>query len=202
MKLLLVTTNSHKEAEVSDILRLAGCELALECLEDVSTVECGATYYQNAYRKAFAGRSVERAAGEREDVVLADDSGLELPELGGIPGIYSARFTYRGLRERTALAGFLADRDIASTPARFVCCVVAFVPWTAQCLTCSGFVDGIVSPYPRGSGGFGYDPLFIPDGYDVTFSEMESTLKNTISHRAKAIGALWSCVREHVGLGT
>ncbi len=202
MKLLLVTTNSHKAAEVSDILRLAGCESGLERLEDVSTIECGATYYQNAYRKAFAGCCVRCAGGRCEDVVFADDSGLELPELGGIPGIYSARFAYRGLRERTALARFLCDRNITSTPARFVCCVVAFVPWAAQCLACSGFVDGIVSPYPRGAGGFGYDPLFIPDGYGVTFSEMEPTLKNMISHRARAIGELWSHVQERVGLRT
>jgi XTP/dITP diphosphohydrolase len=202
LKLLLVTTNSHKEAEVSGILRLVGCELGLECLEDVSAIECGATYYQNAYRKAFAGHAVQCARGHSEDVVFADDSGLELPELGGIPGIYSARFTYQDLRERTALTRLLVDRGIASTPARFVCCVVAFVPWRAQCVACSGSVDGVVSPHPRGSGGFGYDPLFIPDGYDVTFSEMEPTLKNTISHRARAMGELWSRVREHVGLGT
>jgi len=202
LKLLLLTANSHKKDEVSNILRLLDCGLGLEYLEDSSTVECGATYYQNAYRKALAGRAVQRASGHHDDVVFADDSGLELPELGDIPGIRSARFTYRDLRERAALVRLLLDRNVALTPARFVCWIVAFVPWQTQCVVCRGVVDGAVTAYPRGSGGFGYDPLFIPSGHRLTFAEMEPMFKDSISHRARAVGELWSRVQGHVGLRT
>lgn len=201
MKLLLVTANSHKEDEVSNILHLLGCKLCLECLESTDAIECGVTYYQNAYRKAVAGRAVRCAEGPCEDVIFADDSGLELPQLGAIPGVHSARFEYQGLRERAALARFLLDRNVLSTPARFVCWIVAFVPWQTRCLACCGFVDGMVTAYPRGSGGFGYDPLFIPSGYGLTFAEMEPTLKDSISHRARALRELWSHVQEGAGLG-
>ena len=201
MKLLLVTANRHKEGEVSNILRLLGCELSLECLETTGAIECGVTYYQNAYRKAVAGRAARCAEGPCEDVIFADDSGLELPQLGRIPGVHSARFEYRGLRERTALVRFLLDRNVMSTPARFVCWIVAFVPWTTRCLACCGFVDGTVTAFPRGSGGFGYDPLFIPSGHGLTFSEMEPALKDSISHRARAVRDLWSHVQEGAGLG-
>ncbi|MHB8071617.1 MAG: non-canonical purine NTP pyrophosphatase [Candidatus Cryosericum sp.] len=197
---MLVTANSHKESEVSSILHLLRCDLDLEHVEATGTVECGVTYYQNAYRKAVAGRATRAAKGPSHDVVFADDSGIELPELGGIPGVRSARFEYQGLSERAALTKLLLDRGIVSTPARFICWVVAFVPWTTVCLACTGVVDGTVTAYPRGSGGFGYDPMFVPCGYGLTFSEMAPALKDGMSHRARAVKELWSRVQEGTGL--
>jgi XTP/dITP diphosphohydrolase len=138
--------------------------------------------------------------GRCGDVIFADDSGLELSDYGGIPGVHSARFEYQGMSERAALARFLHDRGVASTPARFVCWIVAFLPWTPVCFACSGTVDGIVTACQHGSGGFGYDPMFIPDGYELTFSEMESALKDAISHRARAMKELWTRVQEGVWL--
>jgi XTP/dITP diphosphohydrolase len=196
LKLLLATGNRHKAREFGNILNLLHCELALEGLETADTVEGGATYYQNAYRKAVSGRVAQSVDGQCGDVIFADDSGLELSDYGGIPGVHSARFEYQGLSERTALAKFLNDRGVASTPARFVCWIVAFLPWAPVCFACSGTVDGIVTASQRGSGGFGYDPMFIPDGYKLTFSEMEPSLKDTISHRARAMKELWTHVLE------
>lgn len=191
MRLRLVTGNAHKLQEFDSILRDLGCRLPLEKLEVEGMVECGATCYQNAYRKARAGLLGVLATGLNDSIVLADDSGLELPLFDGMPGVHSARFRYARLSERAALAAFLSERRVSSTPARFVCWIVAFVPWSRECLASSGVVTGTVTPESRGSQGFGYDPLFTPDGYSLTFAEMDTSLKDRISHRALAVQALW-----------
>ncbi|MHB8107424.1 MAG: non-canonical purine NTP pyrophosphatase [Candidatus Cryosericum sp.] len=195
MRLLLVTGNTYKLEEFGSILSGLGCTLPMEELHVGSVVECGATYYQNAYRKARSGLLSIGAAGPDDNVVLADDSGLELPLLDNMPGIHSARFQYADLSERPALAAFLSEHGVLSTPARFVCCIVAFLPGSCQCLAYSGSVRGTVTPELRGSQGFGYDPLFTPDGYSVTFGEMNASLKDRISHRAQAVRALWSSLQ-------
>jgi len=170
--------------------------LPLDELNVENVVECGATYYQNAYRKARSGLLSVLATGPDDCIVLADDSGLELPLFDNMPGVNSARFRYAGLSERAALAAFLSEHHVSSTPARFVCWIVAFFPRSRQCLACSGAVAGTVTPEARGSQGFGYDPLFTPDGYSVTFSEMDASLKDRISHRALAVGVLSSFLQE------
>ena len=169
--------------------------LPLEGLDVEGVTECGVTYYQNAYRKARSGLLNVLATGADDSMVLADDSGLEVPLFGNMPGVHSARFRYADLSERAALAAFLSERGVSSTPARFMCCIVAFLPRSCQCLVCSGIVGGTVTPESRGTQGFGYDPLFTPDGYSLTFGEMDAGLKNHISHRAQAIRALWSSLQ-------
>ncbi len=191
MRLRLVTGNAYKLQEFNSILKDLDCRLPLEELDVESVVECGATYYQNAYRKARSGLLSVLTTGLDDSVVLADDSGLELPLFCNMPGVHSARFRYASLSERAALAAFLSEHRVSSTPARFVCWVVAFVSWSRECLASSGVVTGTVTPESRGSQGFGYDPLFIPDGYSLTFAEMDASLKDRISHRAQAVQALW-----------
>lgn len=201
MRFVLASGNKHKAQEFESILRLAGCASELLCIEAKDTAECGVTYYQNAYRKADAGLAVwHQTYVSQEDIVVADDSGLELPEFGGIPGVYSARFTYGGMPGRSGLALFLHDHGVTTTPANFVCWIIAFVPWTNTCVTARGIVCGTVSWSPRGSGGFGYDPLFIPTGHVVTFGEMDPKLKDSISHRAVAIQELWSSIEARMRL--
>jgi XTP/dITP diphosphohydrolase len=163
----------------------------LEELDVESVVECGATYYQNAYRKAWSGLLSVLTTGPDDSIVFADDSGLELPLFDNMPGAHSARFRYASFSESAALAAFLSEHHVSSTPARFVCWIVAFLPRSGRCLACSGAVAGTVTPESRGSQGFGYDPLFTPDGYSLTFGEMDARLKNHISHRAQAVEALW-----------
>ena len=191
MRLGFVTGNTYKLKECGSILGDLGCWIPLEKLAVQNVVECGATYYQNAYRKVMSGLLNIQS----ECIVLADDSGLELPLFDDMPGVHSARFRYAGLSERAALTAFLSEHHVSSTPARFVCCIVALVPWSHRTLVCSGAVAGTVTPETRGSQGFGYDPLFTPNGYSLTFSEMDDDLKNRISHRAQAIRVLWSCLQ-------
>jgi XTP/dITP diphosphohydrolase len=191
LKLWLVTGNVHKLEEYGSILRSLDCLLPLEELDMDGVVECGVTYYQNAYRKARSGLLSVRASGVDDGIVLADDSGLELPLFDNTPGVHSARFRYANLSTRAALEAFLAQHQVLSTPARFVCWIVAFLPGSPRCLACSGTVAGTVTAESRGSQGFGYDPLFTPDGYSLTFGEMDPGLKDHISHRAQATRALW-----------
>ena len=201
MRLELVTGNRHKYDEFADILARVGCTVPLQALDAASVDETGHTYYQNAYKKARAGlQSVLWSGGSKDAIVVADDSGLELPEFGGIPGVRSARFEYADLHERAALTAFLRDHCVSSASARFVCRIVAFVPWSQACFSCEGTVLGHVVPAPRGVAGFGYDPLFIPAGYSITFAEMDVAQKNRISHRAQAVAQLCSYVQESLRL--
>lgn len=200
MRLRLVTGNAYKLKEFGSILRGLDCMLPLDELDVENVVECGATYYQNAYRKARSGLLSVLTTGPDDCIVLADDSGLELPLFDNIPGGHSARFQYAGLSERAALAAFLSEHRVSSTPARFVCWIVAFLPWSRRCLACSGTVAGTVTPESRGSQGFGYDPLFTPDGYSLTFGEMDAGLKDRISHRAQAVEVLWCSLQGAIPL--
>ncbi|MCX6063740.1 MAG: non-canonical purine NTP pyrophosphatase [Caldiserica bacterium] len=195
MRLRLVTSNAHKLQEYGRILGGLGCMLPLDQVDADSVVECGATYYQNAYRKAFLGMLSVPAALADNSIILADDSGLELSLFDNMPGVQSARFRHAHLLERAALSAFLSEHRVSTTPARFICWIVAFLPGSRRCVACSGSVSGIVTPESRGSHGFGYDPLFTPDGYSLTFSEMDSRLKDLISHRARAAQALWCALQ-------
>lgn len=195
MRLQLVTGNAYKLQEYGRILGGLGCMLPLDQLNADSVVECGATYYQNAYRKARSGLLSVLTTRPDDRIVLADDSGLELSLFDNMPGVRSARFRHAHLSEKAALSAFLSEHRVSTTPARFICWIVAFLPGSRRCVACSGSVSGIVTPESRGSQGFGYDPLFTPDGYSLTFSEMDSRLKDRISHRARAVQALWCALQ-------
>ncbi len=192
MKLRVVTGNRHKVQEFRSILAILGHDLVVEPLKVSNVVECGATYYQNAYRKAFAGVRRDQYRGECADIILADDSGLEVEEFGRVPGVHSARFSYAGLSERAAMSRFLLDQGTSLAHGQFICWIVAFLPGMPQCVSAYGSVHGTVRPDPHGTSGFGYDPLFVPDGYTSTFAEMGPQMKDRISHRSRAIASLLS----------
>jgi len=200
LNLRVVTGNSHKVHEFRSILAAQGYNLTVEPLAGGDVVECGATYYQNAYRKARSGMRGEPSSEEGTDIILADDSGLELEEFGCMPGVHSARFSYAGLLERAALSRFLLDQGTPLAHGWFVCWIVAFLPGVPQCVSACGRVKGIVRPEPRGTSGFGYDPLFVPDGYSNTFAELGPEVKDRISHRSRAIEGLLSIVEAKVSL--
>ena len=144
--------------------------------------ETAETYEGNALLKA---RAVARLEG---DVVLADDSGLEVDALGGAPGVHSARFGGPGLDDagRTALLlERLRDVPPERRTARFRC-VIALVGDTAPARTVEGVVEGLIAPAPRGNAGFGYDPVFFHPGFGRTFGELTETEKSGVSHRALA----------------
>ena len=153
--------------------------------------ETGSTFEQNAILKAVTvSKAVDR-------LVIADDSGLEVDALGGAPGIYSARYAGGNASDRNnidKLLGELRARN-EKRSARFRC-VIALARNGRLLGTFEGVVEGAIVDLPRGTNGFGYDPIFQPDGFEETFAEMAPELKNEISHRAKAIAALREALRE------
>jgi XTP/dITP diphosphohydrolase len=185
MKLLIATRNPHKLDEIREILKVPGLELI--CLADFPETheveEDAETFEGNAVKKA---REMAAATGLW---TLADDSGLEVDALGGVPGVRSARYAGEPVSYAANNALLLRElRGQGNRRARFRCVVALAVP--GECVrTVEGRCEGRIAAAPRGSSGFGYDPLFIPDGHDRTFAEMPAALKNRMSHRAAALAA-------------
>ncbi|HXM32031.1 MAG TPA: RdgB/HAM1 family non-canonical purine NTP pyrophosphatase [Chthoniobacterales bacterium] len=186
-QLLLATRNAHKTREFAQIL---GAEFDMRDLssepETAPVEETGVTFAENAILKAVA------ISKQFPALVVADDSGLEVDALAGAPGIYSAR--YAGARASDAenvakLLVELARCDASSWAARFRC-VLALARDGKVLGTFEGAVEGTIVRTPRGTGGFGYDPVFRPTGSTQTFAELSSAEKNRISHRARAIQSL------------
>jgi XTP/dITP diphosphohydrolase len=184
--LLLGTRNPGKVIEITNILEGVGWSFAsLHEFPNVAVAEENfTTYAENAIAKAkFYAVSTGMCA-------LADDSGLEVEALNGAPGVYSARYAGDGASDadrRALLLSELSRTHESNRRARFVA-VVAIADANGSVLNVAeGICEGTIIFAPRGHGGFGYDPLFIPDGYDQTFAELSDTIKNSISHRARAL---------------
>lgn len=187
-ELLIATRNDGKLREfaalLSDMpLRLRGLA---EFPQTSDVEETGATFEENAALKAHA------YAAQTGLWTLADDSGLEVDALGGAPGIFSARYAgeHASDAERTArLLSELAQTNDARRRARFVCAIAVVHPATRTLDIFKGVCEGHIAPEPRGDNGFGYDPVFIPEGYDATFGELTRETKDLLSHRARALRA-------------
>ena len=189
IELIVATRNRHKTHEIQHIL---GPEFRVRDLgahPEVSEIhETGTSFEENAKLKALA------ASRQLAAVVIADDSGLEVDALGGAPGIYSARYAGGNKTERTKIEKLLSELTrVRATDdqrrARFRC-VVALARNGSFLGTFEGVVEGRIANEMRGGSGFGYDPIFIPEGLEQTFGELPAEVKNNISHRAKAIRAL------------
>jgi XTP/dITP diphosphohydrolase len=173
----LASGNAHKLEE----LRAALPGWRLELLGvDAFPPETGESYYANALAKAQFGRAV----GPADAWTLGEDSGIEVDALGGRPGIASARWAEDGV---TALLGEL--RGVDDRRARYVCELVAVSPEGHE-LRGTGILEGRIADEPRGSEGFGYDPIFVPDGEERTVAELGNEWKSRNSHRARAAHAL------------
>jgi XTP/dITP diphosphohydrolase len=187
-RLLLGTRNPGKVREIESILADSGWSFtSLQSFPGVETPEeSGATYADNAILKA---RFYALATGM---CALADDSGFEVEALAGAPGVISARYAGDNASDadrRALLLSQLAKLPDVNRGARFVA-VVAISDASGSVLNVSeGVCEGTIIFSPRGAGGFGYDPLFVPDGYDETFAELADDVKNRISHRARALMA-------------
>lgn len=187
--LVIATRNSGKLFELRELLRDLPLTLReLNSFPSIESVEeTGATFSENACVKARA------YAEQTRSLVLADDSGLEVSSLGGAPGVYSARYAGDGASEAQRTEKLLAvlSKSPSDRAARFVS-AVAIANSDGRILNVSvGVCEGHIANAPRGSNGFGYDPVFIPDGYGQTFGELSADVKNQISHRARALkGAL------------
>ncbi len=183
MKLLIATRNPHKLDEIRAILPAGSVELvSLDGFPDAPEVEeDGATFEANAVKKAMTLALVTRLW------TLADDSGLVVPSLGGEPGVRSARYagepvSYQANNEKL----LVALRAAADRRARFHCALALASP-SGRAQVVEATCPGRIIHELRGAQGFGYDPLFVPDGYEATFAEMNVADKNRISHRALAL---------------
>jgi len=203
-RLVLATNNPHKLVELNRILADAGVEVALSGLADFpaapTVAETGATFAENALLKAVA------IAEHTGLSAVADDSGLCVDALNGMPGVLSARWSGRHGDDDANLRLVLAQ--LADVPddrrgARFVCAAALVVPHGLEKAglehVSEGTVAGRLIREPRGKNGFGYDPIFVPDGSAVTTAEMDPADKDKISHRGRALRALASIIARSLG---
>jgi XTP/dITP diphosphohydrolase len=186
-RIVVASHNAGKVREIADLLRPWGIEpVSAGALGLPEPEETETTFIGNALLKA-------RAAAQAADLpALADDSGYALAALDGAPGIYSARWAgpdrdFRVAMEKVEQA--LRDSGSDDRSARFVCALALCWP-DGEEAAFEGTVDGVQVWPPRGTRGFGYDPVFLPDGHDITFGEMEPDAKHAISHRAHAFRQL------------
>ena len=183
MDLLIATKNLHKVEEISALLRIPGLRLrSMRDYPDLPDVEeDGDTFELNACKKA------RTLAGVTGLWALADDSGLEVEALGGAPGVYSARYAGEPVSYAANNRKLLDALRLAQNRRAHFRSVIALASPAGVCRTVEGRCVGHIGTEERGSTGFGYDPLFIPDGYAQTFAEMGSELKNRISHRSASL---------------
>ena len=186
---LVSTRNAHKLVEIRQILGPSFELLSLSSVPALGEVEeTGATFEENAALKALA------ASAHFGGWVLADDSGLEVDALGGEPGVRSARFSGEGATDvtnRALLLEKLATVPADQRSARFRC-VIALARGGEVLAHFSGAVEGAIIQSEKGEGGFGYDPLFVPEGFGETFAELGAETKNRLSHRGRALAGLKS----------
>ena len=191
MHLFIATRNTHKSSEFADILGPGFSISDLSALPGAQPVEeTGSTFEENAALKALA------AARIVPGLVIADDSGLQVDALAGAPGVYSARYAGRHASDRENVAKLLAalaSVEEAARTARFYC-ALAVAREGRIVATFIGTVEGRIAAATAGAGGFGYDPVFMPEGHSRTFAELGPVLKNRLSHRARAITQL----RQHL----
>lgn len=181
---VIATGNPGKRLEFEQILSGWGIEVeSLAGYGDVSFPEEGTDYRENAIQKA---RAVATQIGE---IAVADDSGIEVTALGGQPGPLSARYGGEELDDAGRAAKLLADLEATGSSdrsARFVCYAALSTP-DGDTVVSYGECIGAILDAPQGEGGFGYDPIFQPNGHELSMAQIETALKNTISHRARAL---------------
>lgn len=196
MTICLASSNKGKRREISAMLPPGW---ALKSLADLgineNIPETGFTLSENSLLKA---RYLSSRCARECQAVIADDSGLEVNALGGAPGVYSARYAGEAAGDTANNEKLLRDmRDKTDRRARFVTVITLLS--NGQTHQFEGEIRGTIAHAPRGSNGFGYDPLFIPTGYRSTFAELPAEVKNAISHRAAAFRKLAAHIGQRSG---
>jgi XTP/dITP diphosphohydrolase len=194
-RVVLASLNRAKAREIGQILGAEGLAVEIVSLSEFPTValppETGCTFLENALLKA---RAAAQATGLP---ALADDSGLEVETLGGEPGVRSARYAGEGATDEDRLRKLLARLQgvpQSERSARFRCAAVYAEPG-GQAVTAEGAVEGRIAAAARGTGGFGYDPVFIPECHSQTMAELAPVRKDALSHRGRAFRALAALLR-------
>ncbi len=184
---IAATQNQHKLKEIKEILIPLGMDVISvheAGLGNVEIVEDGDTFEENSMKKA---ETIMKLSGRN---AIADDSGLSVDDLGGQPGVYSARFSGENATDKDNNKKLLTMMEgIKNRSAKFVS-VISLCFTDGRKISVRGECMGKIGYEEKGNNGFGYDPLFIVDGYDKTFGELESDVKNKISHRANALKKL------------
>jgi XTP/dITP diphosphohydrolase len=186
-KLVLATSNPGKLREIAEYLTDLAWELQLKP-DEIEIEETGDTFMANACLKA------SHVAQALEEWAIADDSGLEVAALGGAPGIYSARYGKTDSERIERLLKELGNSDNRS--ARFICAIAIARPNGAIAAMVEGICPGEILRQPRGTGGFGYDPIFYLPQQQLTFAQMEPELKQQLSHRGRAFEQLLPKLRD------
>lgn len=195
MRIIFATGNADKMREIKEIL--ADMNVEILSMKEAGIVtdidENGATFEENALIKAKA------VAAHTNDIVLADDSGLEVDYLNKEPGVYSARYlgedTSYEVKNQTILDR-LSGVPKEKRTARFVCAIAAVLP-DKQTLVTRETIEGYIGEAPAGANGFGYDPIFYVDEYQCSTAELSEEQKNAISHRGKALRSMKKLLRQY-----
>ena len=187
MKIILASTNQGKIKELKALLPDFVILTSKEILGDFEVEEDGDSFKANAIKKAKTIYDMVKLQ-ESDCLVIADDSGLSVPELDNEPNIYSARYAGVGASDKEnneKLITKLKSKNLEITPAFYTACIA--IAYKENIYTTHGWLYGDVIDKSIGDGGFGYDPLFIPKGYNETLGTLDPTIKKEISHRTKAL---------------
>lgn len=185
MKIVLATSNKGKVREIIELLHDREVFPYTDLMEGFEIVEDGDTFKANALIKA---RAVYAALGDENAIVVADDSGISVDELDGAPGIYSARYAGAGASDRDNLLKLveaLKEKGLGTSPAHYTAAIAIVSREGESCV--HGWMYGDVITQLRGENGFGYDPSFIPSGFEHTLGELDNDVKKGLSHRSKAL---------------
>lgn len=185
MKVVLATSNKGKVREIIDLLHDREVFPYTDLIEGFEIIEDGATFQENALIKA---RAVFNALGDNDAIVIADDSGISVDVLDGAPGIFSARYGGENATDRdnlNKLVEAIKAQGISEAKAYYTAAIAVVSCEGERCV--HGWMHGKAITVPRGENGFGYDPMFIPDGFDQTLGELDDTVKKGLSHRSKAL---------------
>ncbi len=198
MKLLIATHNVGKFVEFKQLLKDYFDEIISmdELDKDIMVEETGATFQQNAKKKAF---EVAKKTGY---ITLGDDSGIVVDALMGTPGVYSARYSKNGDDESNNAKLLSKMQGKEKRSARFVCALALYNPENASIIEVTGSCEGLITEKPVGVNGFGYDPLFYFEDAGLTFGQMTDDEKNKVSHRRNAINALIEIIERNVSRQT
>ncbi|MDH4944377.1 RdgB/HAM1 family non-canonical purine NTP pyrophosphatase [Sulfurimonas sp. C5] len=185
MKLVLATSNKGKVREIKELCKDYEVVPYTDLIEPFEIVEDGATFKENALIKA---RAVYKALNDEDVVVIADDSGISVDVLDGAPGIYSARYAGENANDKDNLYKLIDDikaKGAEFSPAHYTAAIAIVTKDKEK--TVHGWMYGTALTQARGEGGFGYDPMFIPQGFDKTLGELNDEVKKELSHRSKAL---------------
>lgn len=197
MKCIIFTNNLKKCIELEKLLNSKTINVTRykdETNKHINVIEDGNTFQENALKKLHAINFLN------SHITIADDSGLEITSLNGEPGIYSARYGGESLTDHERCQYVLNKLTQEQNRAAQFCCYIAIKLPTKEPKVFKGTCKGTITHKPSGLNGFGYDPIFIPNDYTQTFADLDSTIKNKISHRAKALNLVKTYIHSELNI--